>query len=339
MVMGKNKAFKCTISLILTIVAILNFGIINVFAGEVTKVTFGEDDKQVVLQQGTYLVPAYMRKSADITSDSMAAGCLTKDAKINIDSNGNVTVYLEMRTLNLNDLDMIFGNATGLYIYDEYNVKSNTKVANVDSERIGHVTLKLGSEPKKEVTVPEVFSFNMPYTNHSGLYAKTDVDAMGMSPDVYIEFDFVSATEITDTTKLDAIIKEAKSVEEIKYTLESYKGLQNVIKNAEEFMKGEVSQVQIDEHITLVKTAMEQLEIKKVEIDKDKIDNDKNNTKDKVSVKEPTKPQTDVNAKNNSNPKTGDEETRLIWLMLVLASAGAFGVVVKYKKKIMSKGE
>lgn len=228
--MTKTTWLKRALSLAVAAILVFSVSAISVFAGAPAKVTIGAEGSAVELQAGTYAVPVSLRNAGNIDNPSMAAGCLAETGKIVVAEDGTVTAYLTMSTLDM--MGTIYGNATKMSYYKEHNTKSDLVPAKVESTRIGIVTPNFGAGPKEEVEVPEVFSFPMPYINQNGVYVQMYVDAMAMTPDAYVLFDYAKAEEIVDTTKLEALIADCDKLQQSAYTKDSFDAFSAVLAEA-----------------------------------------------------------------------------------------------------------
>lgn len=254
--MTKAKWLQRTLSFALAAMMVCSLGAITVYAQQTAGVTVGGQGNTVELQPGTYIVPVSLKNAGNIANPSMAAGCLAEKSHIVVGEDGSVTAHLTMATLQMATL---YGNATKLSCYAEHTIKSDLVEATVESTRIAKATPNFG--PLVEMEVPAVFSFQLPYTDQDGVYVQMYVDAMGMSPDAYVLFDYKKAEEVVDTKALEALIQECESVKPDNYTADSYQILQATIDEAKKMVsaadKTNAQVKAMTEKLTAAKTALE----------------------------------------------------------------------------------
>lgn len=260
--MTKAMWLRRTLSFALAAMMVFSVSAIAVCAQETTGVTIGAEGNAVELQPGAYTVPVALRNAGTIANDSMAAGCLAKQSKIVVDADGTVTAYLTMATLQMGaDPFLLYGNATKLSCYTEHNTKSDMFEATVESTRKAKATPNFG--PLVEVEVPEVFSFKMPFINQDGIYIQMFVDAMGMSPDAYVLFDYKKAKEIVDTTALQTLITECEKIKQNAYTEESFQALTTAIAEAKKLVAAsDKTGAQVKDMVQKLSTAKAALDLK-----------------------------------------------------------------------------
>lgn len=155
-----------------------------------------------------------------------------------------------------------------------------------------------------------------------------------------------------DRTVLEQLIEAAKAVDPDQYTEESYAELEKAVQTAEEVLGGKVNQKMIDDQITALETALEQLELKEQPTDPE----DPDQPTDLEDPDQPTDPEkpgqpTDPNQPDKpQNPdgtgsggqgsedntpavQTGDNTPITLAVAAVILSLGAIGVTGYLRKK------
>lgn len=158
------------------------------------------------LQQGeTYLVPARLKKSTDISSDSAAAAALAKYVELKVGEDGNYQLTADLSSVSMAGL---VDWCQDIQYYDgTFPLNDNAKWRDVTVLDKKEVNQSL-EEGKK--MVPTRISFPMPEDMqeelkesgnvNGGVYIKMYVEAMNSSPSAYIQLDFAHAKEQGDPT-------------------------------------------------------------------------------------------------------------------------------------------
>lgn len=158
------------------------------------------------LRQGkTYLVPASLKKSSDISSDSAAAAAIAKYVELTVDENGDYQITADLSSVSMAGL---VDWCQDIQYYDgTFPLNDNAKWEDVTVQAKKEVDQSLGEGTK---TVPTRISFPMPDAMQSeleesgnvsgGVYIKMFVEAMNSSPSAYIQLDFAHAKEQGDPT-------------------------------------------------------------------------------------------------------------------------------------------
>lgn len=131
----------------------------------------------------TYIVPVSMKNAAALNSNSAAAGCLGKYARLKILEDGSASVLLDLRSVTMGSLK---DYAYNFKVYQGDSIKSET----VDAEV---VSTQKGTDGQKDV--PKEIRFTIPEATKSndGVFVNMFVDSMGAAPNAYIKFDYASA--------------------------------------------------------------------------------------------------------------------------------------------------
>lgn len=158
------------------------------------------------LQQGeTYLVPASLKKSTDISSDSAAAAAIAKYVELTVDENGDYQITADLSSVSMAGL---VDWCQDIKYYDgAFPLNDDAKWKDVEVLEEKEVDMSLGEGTK---TVPTRIFFPMPDAMQSeleesgnvsgGVYIKMFVEAMNSSPSAYIQLDFAHAKEQGDPT-------------------------------------------------------------------------------------------------------------------------------------------
>ena len=158
------------------------------------------------LQQGeTYLVPASLKKSTDISSDSAAAAAIAKYVELTVDENGDYQITADLSSVSMAGL---VDWCQDIKYYDgAFPLNDDAKWKDVEVLEKREVDMSLGEGTK---TVPTRIFFPMPDAMQSeleesgnvsgGVYIKMFVEAMNSSPSAYIQLDFAHAKEQGDPT-------------------------------------------------------------------------------------------------------------------------------------------
>ena len=162
-------------------------------------------DASDLQQDKTYLVPASLEKSTDISSDSAAAAALAKYVELKVGEDGNYQLTADLSNVSMAGLVDWCQN---IQYYDgtfPLNDNAKWKVVTVLDEK--EVNQSLGEGTKM---VPTRISFPMPEDMQEeleesgnvsgGVYIKMFVEAMNSSPSAYIQLDFAHAKEKGDPT-------------------------------------------------------------------------------------------------------------------------------------------
>ena len=158
------------------------------------------------LQQGkTYLVPASLKKSTDISSDSAAAAAIAKYVELTVGEDRKYQLTADLSNVSMAGL---VDWCQDIQYYDgtfPLNDNAGWKDVTVLDEK--EVNQSLGEGTK---TVPTRISFPMPDAMQEeladsgnvsgGVYIKMFVEAMNSSPSAYIQLDFANAKEKGDPT-------------------------------------------------------------------------------------------------------------------------------------------
>lgn len=158
------------------------------------------------LRQGkTYLVPASLKKSSDISSDSAAAAAIAKYVELTVDENGDYQITADLSSVSMAGL--VDWCQDIQYYDDAFPLNDDAKWKDVEVLEKREVDMSLGEGTK---TVPTRISFPMPDAMQSeleesgnvsgGVYIKMFVEAMNSSPSAYIQLDFANAKEQGDPT-------------------------------------------------------------------------------------------------------------------------------------------
>ncbi len=158
------------------------------------------------LQQGeTYLVPASLKKSSDISSDSAAAAAIAKYVELTVDENGDYQITADLSSVSMAGL--VDWCQDIQYYDDAFPLNDDAKWKDVEVLEEKEVDMSLGEGTK---TVPTRIFFPMPDAMQSeleesgnvsgGVYIKMFVEAMNSSPSAYIQLDFAHAKEQGDPT-------------------------------------------------------------------------------------------------------------------------------------------
>ena len=158
------------------------------------------------LRQGeTYLVPASLKKSTDISSDSAAAAALAKYVELKAGEDGNYQLTADLSSVSMAGL---VDWCQDIQYYDgTFPLNDNAEWRDVTVLDKKEVNQSL-EEGKK--MVPTRISFPMPEAMQEelkdsgnvsgGVYIKMYVEAMKYSPSAYIQLDFAHAKEQGDPT-------------------------------------------------------------------------------------------------------------------------------------------
>ena len=162
-------------------------------------------DASDLRQDKTYLVPASLKKSTDISSDSAAAAAIAKYVELTVDKDGKYQLTADLSSVSMAGL---VDWCQDIQYYDEtFPLNDNAKWKDVTVLDKKEVNQSL-EEGKK--TVPTRISFPMPEAMQEelkdsgnvsgGVYIKMYVEAMKYSPSAYIQLDFANAKEKGDPT-------------------------------------------------------------------------------------------------------------------------------------------
>lgn len=153
----------------------------------------------------TYLVPASLKKSTDISSDSAAAAAIAKYVELEVKEDGSYQITTDLSGVSMAGL---VDWCQDIQYYDgTYPLNDDAKWTKVQELSTQEVDKSLGEGTK---TVPTRISFPMPETmqkeleengnTSGGVYIKMFVEAMNSSPSAYIQLDFAHAKEMGDPT-------------------------------------------------------------------------------------------------------------------------------------------
>lgn len=134
---------------------------------------------QVKLAAGTYNVPVSLKKASDITSDSMAGGCIDKTARLTVNKDNSASLELNLTGLTIMGTD---GNAANIKVFQGNSAEGDTT----------DVKILEGSE-----AFPTKVSFDIPegQLDKDGVYISMDIingsDKM-MTQSAYLAIDYSS---------------------------------------------------------------------------------------------------------------------------------------------------
>lgn len=162
-------------------------------------------DASDLQQDKTYLVPASLKKSTDISSDSAAAAAIAKYVELTVDEDEKYQLTADLSSVSMAGL---VDWCQDIQYYDgTFPLNDNAKWKDVTVQAEKEVDQSLGEETK---TVPTRISFPMPEAMQKeleesgnvsgGVYIKMYVEAMNYSPSAYIQLDFANAKEKGDPT-------------------------------------------------------------------------------------------------------------------------------------------
>lgn len=162
-------------------------------------------DASDLQQDKTYLVPASLKKSTDISSDSAAAAAIAKYVELTVDEDRKYQLTADLSSVSMAGL---VDWCQDIQYYDgTFPLNDNAKWEDVTVQAKKEVDQSLGEGTK---TVPTRISFPMPEAMQSeleesgnvsgGVYIKMFVEAMNSSPSAYIQLDFAHAKEQGDPT-------------------------------------------------------------------------------------------------------------------------------------------
>lgn len=162
-------------------------------------------DASDLQQDKTYLVPASLKKSTDISSDSAAAAAIAKYVELTVDEDGKYQLTADLSSVSMAGL---VDWCQDIQYYDgTFPLNDNAKWKDVTVQAKKEVDQSLGEGTK---TVPTRISFPMPEAMQAeledsgnvsgGVYIKMYVEAMNYSPSAYIQLDFANAKEKGDPT-------------------------------------------------------------------------------------------------------------------------------------------
>lgn len=162
-------------------------------------------DASDLQQDKTYLVPASLKKSTDISSDSAAAAAIAKYVELTVDEDGKYQLTADLSSVSMAGL---VDWCQDIQYYDgTFPLNDNAKWKDVKVQAEKEVDQSLGEGTK---TVPTRISFPMPEAMQAeledsgnvsgGVYIKMYVEAMNYSPSAYIQLDFANAKEKGDPT-------------------------------------------------------------------------------------------------------------------------------------------
>lgn len=142
---------------------------------------------QVKLAAGTYDVPVSLKKASDITSDSMAGGCIDKTARLTVNKDNSASLELNLTGLTIMGTD---GNAANIKVFKGNSAEGDTT----------DVKILEGSE-----AFPTKVSFDIPegQLDKDGVYISIDImngsDKM-MTQSAYLAIDYSSLKGNDDTS-------------------------------------------------------------------------------------------------------------------------------------------
>lgn len=162
-------------------------------------------DASDLRQDKTYLVPASLKKSTDISSDSAAAAAIAKYVELTVDEDEKYQLTADLSSVSMAGL---VDWCQDIQYYDgTFPLNDNAKWKDVKVQAEKEVDQSLGEGTK---TVPTRISFPMPEDMQAeledsgnvsgGVYIKMYVEAMNYSPSAYIQLDFANAKEKGDPT-------------------------------------------------------------------------------------------------------------------------------------------
>lgn len=162
-------------------------------------------DASDLQQDKTYLVPASLKKSTDISSDSAAAAAIAKYVELTVDEDEKYQLTADLSSVSMAGL---VDWCQDIQYYDgTFPLNDNAKWKDVTVQAEKEVDQSLGEGTK---TVPTRISFPMPEAMQAeledsgnvsgGVYIKMYVEAMNYSPSAYIQLDFANAKEKGDPT-------------------------------------------------------------------------------------------------------------------------------------------
>lgn len=202
----------------------------NILAKESTKAS----------ESTSYEVSTKLRKSDNISADSMAAGVLSDKAILTINE-GQMFVTIEFLEGEIFGLSADVSSIT----YYEGDISNNVK-------KDPTTTLREGTQFIKTAIIPVSVNTNGTY----GCYVQFKVDAMGASPDAYVEVLDVKAG-IQD--QLTSILTEAKKYTSDVYTEETYNALQTAIDEAQKASDNNEDEATLNTCVETLKTAIKNL--------------------------------------------------------------------------------
>lgn len=144
---------------------------------------------QVKLEAGTYNVPVSLKKASDITSDSMAGGCIDKTARLTVNKDNSASLELNLTGLTIMGTD---GNAANIKVFEGNSAEGDT----ID------VKILEGSEE-----FPTKVSFDIPegQLDKDGVYISMDIRSdskVMMTQSAYLSIDY-SSLKGNDNTSSD----------------------------------------------------------------------------------------------------------------------------------------
>ena len=205
------------------------------------------------LSDGVYNVLVYMY-TRYTDEASMGNGAINHEATVEI-KNSTATVHLGFHDMPFLDL---YGHLENLWYYDEDGEKYEVTVD--ESEWL------VNEDTLDRVKTIRLCSFVLPTTGAETV-CRVKVDAMGDSEqDARLVFDWNNIQIVKsgiDTSALEAKIAEAEAIgnDENKYTVESYKALQEMIDTAKSALTAEdLTQEYADQLVELLQNAIDSLE-------------------------------------------------------------------------------
>lgn len=144
---------------------------------------------QVKLEAGTYNVPVSLKKASDITSDSMAGGCIDKTARLTVNKDNSASLELNLTGLTIMGTD---GNAANIKVFEGNSAEGDTT----------DVKILEGSEE-----FPTKVSFDIPegQLDKDGVYISMDIRSdskVMMTQSAYLSIDY-SSLKGNDNTSSD----------------------------------------------------------------------------------------------------------------------------------------
>lgn len=139
-------------------------------------VSFGSEETK--LEAGTYTVGLSLKNASNIANNSMAAGAIGENGILTVDENGNATLEVTLKELNIMGVS---GAAGDFQIYQGNDTKSEKKAAEVleKDETTGNPT-------KVRFEIPDVTK------TADGVYVSMYIAAMHNSVNAFLKIDYAS---------------------------------------------------------------------------------------------------------------------------------------------------